>query len=171
VWRGVLRAWPLYGGRLERDARQPALEHARQLPRPGTRERQEGGQQQAADDERVEEYGAGRTRLGRNSRRSRSLALWESVPDSDTLLTKWFLAAWAAAIEAISIATHPIRTVLRCAARPSQLTAERENTRIEIAASATAHSATTARLSHASAVTLCIPQMSCRPLPVGSMSP
>ena len=52
-----------------------------------------------------------------------------------------------------------------------QLTAERENARIEMAVSVTAHSATTARLSHASAVTSCIPQMSCRPLPPGSMSP
>ena len=37
---------------------------------------------------------------------------------------------------------------------PAQFTAERENTRIEIAVSATANRATTARLSHASAVTL-----------------
>ena len=51
---------------------------------------------------------------------------------------------------------------------PSQLTAERANVRIEIAVSAAANSATTARLSHASAVTLLIPQMSCSPLPLGS---
>ena len=52
----------------------------------------------------------------------------------------------------------------------SQLTAERENTRIEIAVSAAANSATTARLSHASVVTLPMPQISCSPLPDGSTS-
>ena len=49
-----------------------------------------------------------------------------------------------------------------------QLTAERENTRIEIAVSAAANTATTARLSHASVVTLLMPQMSWSPLPDGS---
>jgi len=52
-----------------------------------------------------------------------------------------------------------------------QLTAERLNARIEIAVSAIAHRAMTAMLSHASAVTLCIPQMSCRLPPLGSMNP
>ena len=54
--------------------------------------------------------------------------------------------------------------------RRSQLTAERENNRIEIAVSARANRATTARLSQASAVTLLMPQMSCSPLPEGSTS-
>jgi hypothetical protein len=57
------------------------------------------------------------------------------------------------------------------AASSAQRTAERVNTRIEIAVSATAHTATTARLSHASRVTLCMPQMSCSPLPLGSRNP
>ncbi len=54
---------------------------------------------------------------------------------------------------------------------PSQLTADREKTRMEIMVRAAAHTATTARLSHASVATLLIPQMSCRPLPDGSMKP
>ena len=49
----------------------------------------------------------------------------------------------------------------------AQLTADRENTRIEMNVSAAANSATTPRLSHASVVTLLIPQMSCRPRPEG----
>jgi hypothetical protein len=47
--------------------------------------------------------------------------------------------------------------------RGDHFTTERENNRIETAVSAAANSATTARLSHASTVTLPDPQMSCSP--------
>jgi hypothetical protein len=53
----------------------------------------------------------------------------------------------------------------------AQRTAARVNERTASAANAAANRATTARLSHASAVVLLIPQMSCRPLPLGSTRP
>ena len=43
------------------------------------------------------------------------MARCEPVPDSVTLLTKWFPAALAAPIDAISAATHAISTSLRWA--------------------------------------------------------
>jgi hypothetical protein len=50
-------------------------------------------------------------------------------------------------------------------------TADRLNDRIAITVSPAAHATTTARLSHASAVTFVIPQISCRPFPAWSMNP
>src|SRR5207248_2632356 len=66
---------------------------------------------------------------------------------------------------------HAVASVRAPRPLSTQLTADRENARIEIAVSAAAYTATTARLSQASTVTLCMPQMSCRPLPLGSMNP
>ncbi len=57
------------------------------------------------------------------------------------------------------------------AALTGQLTGELEKARIEIATSAAANTATTAKLSHASAVTLPAPQMSCNPFLEASIKP